>query len=129
MFDIKVSDEQIQYATSLVQQYNFGARGYGDGNKKEQLTGIIGQTVFADLLQMPRPSGETGFDNGIDFIIQGKKIDIKTMTRTVSVKQHYVHNFIGYQQKYEVNFYVFASYNIRTQILTICGSIDKTSFL
>lgn len=128
MFDINVSADQMKYASSLVQQYNFGMRGYGDGNKREQLTGMIGQTVFADLVHLPRPSGETGFDHGVDFIVNGKRIDIKTMTRTVPVKPHYVHNFIGYQEKYEVDAYVFASYNIKTQVLTICGSVDKISF-
>ena len=76
MFDIKVSEEQKNYAQDMVNKYNFGMRGYGDGNKKEQLTGIIGQTVLADLLGLPRPDGGSGFDNGFDFVINGKKVAI-----------------------------------------------------
>ena len=129
MFDINVTQEQLNYARDLVNNYNFGMRGYGDGNKDEQLTGLIGQTVFADLLGVSRPSGEIGFDGGIDFIIDDVKIDIKTMTRTVPVKNHYVHNFIGYQLKYETQGYVFASYNKRTNILTICGYVTKEQFI
>ncbi|MGN0649178.1 MAG: hypothetical protein ACI4KM_01980 [Oscillospiraceae bacterium] len=128
MFDIRVTDEQISFAQDMVNRYNFGMRGYGDGNRKEQLTGIIGQTVFADLLGMPRPNGEDGFDNGVDFVINGRKTDIKTMSRTVPVQDHYVHNFIGYQRNYDVDYYVFASFNTRTNVLSICGYVSKDEF-
>lgn len=129
MFDIQVSDEQMRFAQDMVNKYNFGMRGYGDGNHSEQLTGIIGQTVFADLLGLPRPDGANGFDNGVDFIINGKKVDIKTMSRSVSVKDHYAHNFIGYQRKYAVDYYVFASYNTKSGVLSICGFASKEEFL
>ncbi len=115
MFDVRVTAEQLNFAQDMVNRYNFGMRGYGDGNKKEQLTGIIGQTVFADLLGFPRPNGADGFDNGVDFVINGRKVDIKTMSRTVPVRDHYVHNFIGYQRKYSVDYYVFASYSSITK--------------
>ena len=129
MFDILVTDEQKYYAEEMVSRYNFGMRGYGDGNQKEQLTGIIGQTVLSDLLGVPRPTGADGFDNGVDFIINGQKVDIKTMSRTVPVKPHYVHNFIGYQKNYNVGFYIFASYNTRTEVLSFCGFVSKEEFL
>ena len=96
MFDIKVSQEQLDYANEMVNKYNFGQRGYGDGTKREQLTGIIGQTVFADLIGQERPVGSTGFDGGKDFFINGRRVDIKTMTRKVPVKDFYVHNFVFY---------------------------------
>ena len=128
MFDVNVTNEQKNYAQDMVDKQNFGKRGYGDGNKKEQLTGIIGQTVLADLLGLPRPDGKNGFDNGFDFVINGKKADIKTMSRTVPVKDHYVHNFIGYQKNYTVDYYIFASYNTRTEVLSICGFVSKEDF-
>ena len=128
MFDEKVSQEQLDYAIEMIKKYNFGQRGYGDGTEKEQLTGIIGQTVFADLIGEERPDGSTGFDGGKDFVINGKTVDIKTMTRKVPVKDFYVHNFVGYQKEYEVDYYVFASYNTTNRILTICGYISKEEF-
>lgn len=128
MFDIIVSDEQYQYASQQVEEHSFGNRGIGDGNKKEQLTGIIGQTVVADILNQERPRGDRGFDGGFDFIINGKKFDIKTMTRKVPVKSHYVHNFIGYQMKYDVDGYIFASYNTSNSCLTVCGWVTKKEF-
>lgn len=128
MFDVQVSQEQLKYAEELVDKYNFGRRGYGDGSKFEQFTGIIGQTVFADLIGEERPDGTTGFDGGKDFLINGKRIDIKTMTRKVPVRDFYVHNFVGYQKNYDVDYYVFASYNTTNKVLTICGYIGKEDF-
>lgn len=128
MFDVHVTEEQKQYAADMVKKYNFGQRGYGDGSKKEQLTGIIGQTVLADLLGLARPNGESGFDHGVDFVINGKKVDIKTMSRTVPMKDHYVHNFIGYQRNYTVDYYIFASYNTKTDVLSLCGYVTKAEF-
>lgn len=129
MIDICVTEEQKAYASDMVARYNFGKRGYGDGNKKEQLTGVIGQTVLADLLGLDRPDGAGGFDGGFDFVINGRKVDIKTMSRTVPVRDHYVHNFCGYQKNYTVDFYIFASYNTRTGVLSICGFVSKKELL
>lgn len=129
MIDIDVSEEQKSYAENTVRQYNFGRRGYGDGNRNEQLTGIIGQTVLADLLGQSRPDGASGFDSGVDFIINNRKTDLKTMSRTVPVKAHYVHNFIGYQIDYDVDFYIFASYNKSNDVLSVCGFLSKKDFL
>lgn len=47
------------------------------------------------------------------------------MTRSVFVQPHYVHNFIGYQENYEVNYYIFASYNKKADVFTICGYVSK----
>lgn len=51
------------------------------------------------------------------------------MGRTVNVKDHYVHNFIGYQLKYDFEYYIFDSYNIRQFKLQICGIVSKDGFL
>ena len=129
MFDIFPSIEQRKMAHNFVLHYNFGNRGKGDGNQRMQETGILGQICLGDLLGMPRPSGEYGFDGGYDFVINGINTDIKTMGRTVDVKDHYVHNFIGYQLKYDCEYYIFASYNLRLNKLQICGIVSKKEFL
>ncbi len=125
MFDVKISPEQIQYAEYQVNTYDFGQRFDGNGDKRMQRTGIIGQTVFADLIGAPRPNGADGFDGGSDYVINGKKIDIKTMTRKCPVKDFYVHNFVGYQAQFEVDYYIFASFNTSNDVLSICGYVDK----
>lgn len=50
------------------------------------------------------------------------------MTRKVPVKDYYVHNFVGYQRNYDVDYYIFASYNTSNRVLTICGYIEKEDF-
>lgn len=50
------------------------------------------------------------------------------MSRTVPVRPHYVHNFIGYQKNYKVDYYIFASYNKTKDILTFCGYVSKEQF-
>lgn len=56
MFNVRPTQEQKQYATNLVENYNFGQRGLGDGDKKMQYVGMLGQTILADLLGFPRPT-------------------------------------------------------------------------
>ena len=125
MLDIKVLREQRHYAYNLVKKYNFGNRGIADGNQNEQYIGILGQVVLADALNMDRPPSKIGFDGGFDFIINNKKVDVKTMGRTVSIKNYYVHNFIALQKEFDVDYYIFCSYNKRRKILTIGGYISK----
>ena len=50
------------------------------------------------------------------------------MGRTVSVKHHYVHNFVGYQKKFQVDYYLFYSFNKATKVLSICGIKAKIEF-
>lgn len=128
MFVEIVTNEQKEYAKRIVAYSNLGKRGKADGNKSEQLTGVIGQTVAADLLGLPRPVGGEGFDGGVDFVINNKRVDVKTMTRTTDMKMDYVHNFIGYQKSYIVDYYIFLSYNKEKDEITFCGCIDKKSF-
>lgn len=125
MFTVKVTDEQIAYATDQVHRFNFGRRGIGDGNQQEQLTGIIGQTVIADLFRQTRPDGSAGFDHGVDYNICAQKIDVKTMGRTTDMRDYYVHNFIAFQIGYNVDYYIFTSLNTVKNELTICGFISK----
>lgn len=129
MFDVFPTIKQKEEAHHLVCTYNFGNRGRGDGNQRMQETGILGQICLADLLNYKHPTGDIGFDGGFDFVINNIKVDIKTMTRTVDVKEHYVHNFIGYQLKYDCQYYIFASYNVRFSKMTFCGIISKDEFL
>lgn len=56
MFDVRPTQEQKQYATNLINNYNFGRRGHGDGNHDMQYIGMLGQTILADLLGLARPN-------------------------------------------------------------------------
>lgn len=128
MIRIKISDEQLKYATYLVDNCNFGNRGKFDGNKANQFVGMLAQTVLADYIRQPRPELSTGFDGGYDYIINNKKVDVKCMARKGNVIGNYVHNLVAYQKNYDVDYYIFTSLNTTENILEICGVIDKQSF-
>lgn len=129
MIVVRADDEQKYYTKTQVDSFDFGKRGKGDGNKDEQFTGILGQVMIADLLGFPRPNGLAGYDNGYDLSIFGKRVDVKTMTRTVPMRDDFVHNLIGYQKDYALDYYIFCSFNKKTDELTICGYISKKDFL
>ena len=99
MFKIQVRKELIDHCSLQVEQYNFGQRGYADGTKDQQLTGVIGQSQIAELFGEPWVTGEGGFDDGQDLLYKGLVIDVKTMGRTTDVRPYYVNNFVGLQKR------------------------------
>ena len=128
MIRLKITDEQIEYATYLVNNCNYGRRGKFDGDKSKQLVGMLAQTVLADYLKQPRPDISVGFDGGYDYIINGKKVDVKCMSRKGYMRGNYVHNLIAYQKNYDVDYYIFTSLNTTTNELEVCGVINKAQF-
>ena len=50
MINLKLDNYIIEYSKTLVKENNFGQRGYDDGNKKEQLVGIISENTVKKYL-------------------------------------------------------------------------------
>jgi len=122
----EITNEQKKYAWSLVSRCNYGRRGDFDGTKERQYTGILGEVLFADLCDLTRPQESTEQDGGIDFIIHGKHIDLKTMGRTVDVKPYFTNNLICSQvEQGDTHVYVFASINKTTSTFQVAGWIKK----
>tara|TARA_R100000315_G_scaffold21236_1_gene7720 strand:- start:890 stop:1408 length:519 start_codon:yes stop_codon:yes gene_type:complete len=111
-----------------VKKYNFGKRGYADGNQEEQYTGILGQNVICDYYDQPMASGKDGFDGGVDLCLKGKRIDVKTMGRKGPVRTGYTNNFLAAQDGYNTDIYLFCSINKTDSILTICGWVTQEQF-
>lgn len=128
MIRVHITEEQIRYTQDLIESCNFGNRGKFDGDMSKQLIGMLGQTVVADYLGEPRPQVSHGFDGGYDFVINGKKVDLKCMGRKRNIQADYVHNLIAYQKDYDVDYYLFASVNYVEQVVEICGVISKKDF-
>ena len=128
MFKVKVSDELYQYCVTQVDKFNFGARYTANGNKEQQLTGIIGQSVVMNLFGLGYVNGKDGFDNGIDLVFNNKTIDVKTMGRTTEVRSNYTNNFLKLQDYFSTDIYIFCSYNKIAKDVTICGWITKNDF-
>lgn len=129
MFKIKASNVILNHCEEQIKKFNFGQRGYADGTLSQQLTGIIGQSVIADLFDLPLIDGSTGFDYGEDLQYNNFVIDVKTMGRTTDVRPYYVNNFVGLQKKYSTDIYIFASLNKNTNELTVVGWTTKVDLL
>ncbi len=128
MIVIKVKDELELYCNSQLEKYNFGKRYTANGNKEQQLTGLIGQSIVMQLFGFGYIDGSTGFDEGIDLIYNNKSIDVKTMGRNTDVKFSYTNNFLKLQDYFKTEVYIFCSYNKLKKEITICGWIDKDNF-
>ena len=128
MLKIKLREDLCNFAWDTVNKKNFGNRKAGaNGNKEQQYTGILGEAVIYDLVCNKLPTyDESGL---VDIHINDKKIDIKTMGRTVYMKDFYVHNFVGYQMKFENNIYLFNSIMKKDRMIEICGWMNRLDFL
>ena len=129
MFKIKVDESLIEYCKSQVEKYNFGKRVSANGNKEQQLTGIIGQSVVMNLFNQGNVNGADGFDGGVDILYNNKTIDVKTMGRNTEVKLNYTNNFLKLQDYFKTEIYIFCSYHKTKKELTLCGWIEKSDFI
>jgi hypothetical protein len=129
-FNVQVPQLVIDASKKFVEHNNLGMRpDDSNGTKSQQLVGVIGQNMMAHALGLPFMQPTTTHDGGVDFVIHGKKIDIKTMGRTVTPTLKYVNNLIASQTRFNVDGYVFASLNTIDYKLTICGWLPKATFL
>ena len=128
MFTITVTEISINHCKSQASKFNLGQRYTANGTPEQQLTGIIGQNVVLNLFDLGDFNGEDGFDNGVDLIFNNLKIDVKTMGRTTAVKPSYTNNFIGLQDYFDPDVYIFCSFNKTNNALTVCGWISKKDF-
>lgn len=129
MIKLEIDKGIIEHAVWLVEHTNYGQRGEADGDKKQQVRGLIGQCVVMDNLGYALPELSNEHDGGIDLNFNGLTIDIKTMGRNCDPKPEYVNNLIGLQSHFDVNAYIFCSLNREDVTLTICGWILKKDFM
>lgn len=129
MIKLEIDKAIIEHAVWLVEHTNYGQRGNADGDKRQQVRGLIGQCMVMDALgyELPRISHE--HDGGVDLTYKGLTIDIKTMGRNCDPRPEFVNNLIGLQSHFDVDAYIFTSLNREDVSLTICGWILKKEFM
>ena len=128
MLNIKGKKDIVLKSIKHNKNVNLGKRGYADGTPEEQLIGILGENTICDALGLPLMDSQ-GYDGGYDIKINGNNVDVKTMGRTVYPKLNYVNNLVAMQLKNNSNIYLFCSYHKHNYELTLCGWIDKESFI
>ena len=120
---MKIPLQLKKEAYKLVLETNYGNRGQADGDTLMQYTGILGELLFANLMGISREEG-SGFDDGVDFVINGVKIDVKTMLRANDWKTYYVNNLFASQvdsDLYLNDLYVFININKKNNTWEIIG--------
>jgi len=128
MITLPIEEEMIVRATAYVDSRKIGRRKTFNGNRTNQVVGITGELMVAELLGMQLPENHE-FDGGWDFSINGKQIDVKTVGRTSVAKPEYHSNVIEAQIHFKATHFLFCSLNKPKRELTICGFISKEDFL
>ena len=126
--NLKIPKELKVKCWDFLKKNNLGNRLEANGNKQQQFVGLIGEIMVVNLFGLEYKFSQ-GFDGGFDFIYKGKKIDVKTMGRTVDPKPYFVNNFIAFQKDFNCDYYIFTSLNKKTNELTICGYLSKEDLL
>ena len=126
--NLKIPKELKVKCWDFLKKNNLGNRLEANGNKEQQFVGLIGEIMVVNLFGLEYKFSQ-GFDGGFDFIYKGKRIDVKTMGRTVDPKPYFVNNFIAFQKDFNCDYYIFTSLNKKTNELTICGYLSKEDLL
>lgn len=119
--------EQRNFCVNFLKEGSMANRGTFDGDYHQQLFGLMAQVVVSDFLELERPKNE-GFDGGVDLEIAGKKFDVKCVIRTVDPKPNFANNLTSHQMKYDIDGYIFVSFNKNIGRFTVCGWIPKQEF-
>ena len=108
---------------------NIANRGKDDGNIDKQMYGLVAEHLVYQLFFGKEKDLITGFDGGYDFLLHGKRVDVKTMVRNSFVRPYYVNNFYKLQEHFDCDVLIFTSIHKEKSVLEICGWMDKNKFL
>lgn len=147
-YEIHIQDEQIEYATRLVDHSIrhhtvkdiFADDPDADVKRRDyRLTGTLGEVIYADAYNLERPTrsfgADDGQDHGKDFSvwIHGRycSVDVKTMRRRSNkLRLDYVMNLPVYQidkdsltDKY---YCISICLNTTPKVASIIGHVDKS---
>lgn len=129
MFKIGFTDEQRDYCLKQLENHSMGQRGVFDGARLQQLFGLLGQVITADILGVDRPVLTGQPDGGVDFVINGQSVDLKVVLRNSYAKAEWMVNLPEPQAKYNTDYLLFMNYNKETGVFQYLGYITKKEFL
>ena len=95
-----------------------------DSNK--MITSNIAEIVFSQ--KYPEAIRISDTDRNADFLLKGKRVDVKCKERNVFCKKSFDVSVEARQKYYDVDWYVFYSYNIKSSELEFLGWMDKEGY-
>jgi len=122
---IKITDEILSKAKewSTFSGNNFSIRKDG-GNR---LVGDIAEVVFQ--LMYPSAQRISDVDRNADFLIKGKRVDVKCKDRSVDCQLNYEVSIETRQLDFNVDWYAFFSFNNKTSVIQFLGWASKDEYL
>ncbi len=126
---IKPINQQVkEKCWNYLKTHNLANRGEHDGNKENQLIGLLAEMETCFLLKDFYPDlnlKKNEFDGGFDIKHMNRTIDVKAMGRNFYTRSDYVNNFAKLQLKYKCDILLFTSVNKKTNYIEFCGWIWK----
>lgn len=121
----------VQITKEIIQQAEKWSDFYGNEHtfnkdKNSKLAGYIAELMFSKA--HPKAIRISDNDRQADFIIDGKRIDVKCKQRRVYCKPYYDVSIEDRQSDFDVDVYVFFSYNTDDMVLEYLGWITKEEY-
>jgi hypothetical protein len=127
--EIKIEEDIKSIVANFLKTRNVGQRGEFDGDFRKQFIGLVAEGVVYKFFFGKYPEFKFGDDQGIDFILNGKNIDVKSSETTKRINENFVVTVVLSQVSNKAEAYVFAFVNPDSSTLTLVGWIDKKHFL
>ena len=129
IYKISITDDQKNYAWDIAKNTVMGMRKHANGTKENRYGGVLGEIILCDILGIERKKREDfgTYDNGIDFVIGGKNIDLKVQMMKVDFQKYYSNNLFACQHESstETEVYLFAVINTQESTIQFNGWIRK----
>jgi hypothetical protein len=95
-------------------------------DSEKNIVANLGEMIFQR--QHPGAKRISDSDRFADFEMGSQRIDVKTKERTVFVKDDYEVSVAAYQKDFNVDYYVFYSYNNQASVMEYLGWMKKDEY-
>lgn len=127
---MRIPKETLDYCRRELEKGTLGMRGRFDGDYAQQLAGIVGECIIADMLGGLRPRVTNRPSPEYDFYHKGKKIEVKTMKRICDPLPEYACDVVESQLKLSTaDIFIFCSVNTKELTISFCGWLEKDTFI
>jgi len=125
MIKLQITESQIERAKKL---YSFNELKNSIKNGEGNLTGAIGEIVAFDYYQEQDKLVIHSGDFNFDLLIDGSKIEVKTMEVNATPKEYHECNVSLYNAEQQCDYYLFLNVDSNHSTAYIKGYVSKQRF-